>query len=77
MFSITFLDSFPRMRGWDETVDGSAYPVQNDINIAPCIDDRCLATQLRDLAQHAHDAVLEVCEVRGKDAGCLWVVHCE
>ena len=40
------------------------------------IDDGRLATQLHDLAQHAHNAVLELRQVRSQNAWCLRVIHC-
>jgi len=52
------------------------YPIQDNVNLASSINHRRLATQLHNLPQHAHDAVLEVLQVGGEDAGGLGVVHC-
>jgi hypothetical protein len=51
------------------------YPIQNHINMTSGVDDGRLATQLHDLTQHAHNAVLELRQVRSKNTWGLRVVH--
>lgn len=52
------------------------YPGKNNIYLASRIDNRSLAAQLYDFAEHADDAVLELREVGREDAWGLGVVHC-
>lgn len=54
----------------------TTYPVQNHINLASSIYHRVLTPQLHYLSQYAHNAVLELREVRLQDARGLRVVHC-
>jgi hypothetical protein len=51
------------------------YPVQDDVDMPACVDDGAFAAQLHHFSEDADDAVLEVGEVGGEDAGGLGVVH--
>lgn len=52
-----------------------SYPVQDNIYMPTCIDNRSVATQLDDFAKDAHDAVLEGVEVGRENARGLGMVH--
>jgi hypothetical protein len=64
-------------RGSVKNWNGKTYPIQNNIHITSRVNNRRFAKQLHDCTQHADDAVLDVLEVGGQDAGGLRVVHGE
>jgi hypothetical protein len=53
------------------------YSCQDYIDVSACVDDGGFAPKLHDFAEDADDAVLELGEVRGEDAGGLGMVHCK
>jgi hypothetical protein len=59
----------------DDSKRSPTYPIQYNINVAPCINHRRFSAQLDDLAEHTNKLVLEGLEVGREDARGLRVVH--
>lgn len=54
---------------WDQGVRVATYAVQEDADLAACVDSRLFAAQLADFAEDADGLVGELLEVGSGDAG--------